>query len=129
MFNFRARKVTSWNIKSFLKHKNSFFWEKYKKIFWRFHFVKHKKFSQHGFSFIFRAWVEWKVKGSIFGNIRKAFFWENIRNFFRASYFKEKFEGWGWKVQGFIFFSIKMNYTLNRKYIKYSSLFDIYLTK
>ena len=27
------------------------------------------------------------------------------------------------------FFSINMNYTLNRKYNKYSSPFDIYLTK
>ena len=28
-----------------------------------------------------------------------------------------------------IFFSININYTLNRRYNKYSSLFDIYLTK
>ena len=33
------------------------------------------------------------------------------------------------KNQTTVFFSVNMNYTLNRKYNKYSSLFDIYLTK
>ena len=41
-------------------------------------------------------------------------------------FFMKTVNGYGLSTN---FFSINMNYTLNRKYNKYSSSFDIYLTK
>ena len=55
------------------------FWEKYKTFFQGFRFLKYKEFSPSGYMYHLR--LDWKVKSFISGNIRKAFLWENIRNF------------------------------------------------
>ena len=111
LLNFQALQLTSWNIRKFFKlevrkfnfpkynelgrllpeikgkfrfleckgvfrgfhfpkHKSTFLSRKYKKFFWCFRFLKFKILG-------------WKVRGSISGNIRKAFFWENIRIFLK----------------------------------------------
>ena len=105
-FYFQAEKVTSWNIRSFLKYKKSFLW--------RFCFLKCEKFSQGGSFFFFLTWAEkwgvhsWKYKKSFL--LRKynktfpgrVFLGNNIRNFFR-----ENFWVLGPKVQVFIFKNIR----------------------
>ena len=89
-FFFRAQKVHSWNMRSFLK-KDLF--TKYKK---KFFLRKYKKFFQGGFFFLsvcvwgggggsecsLPEYEKLFLKKSIYQNIRKNFFWENIRNFF-----------------------------------------------
>ena len=52
----------------------------------KFHFLIYQKFFS-GWIFLFFAWA-WKVRGSVFGNIKKIFFWENIRKGFLWEYMR-----------------------------------------
>ena len=75
-----------------------------------FHFSKHKTFFSEWVPFIFWAWkvisrnIKISFGASVSRNIRKAFFWESIRNFvileykkfYRGGFFY--FSGLGWKV-------------------------------
>ena len=108
-FIFCAWKGSSWNIRSFLSLgvKNFIsqnirvpFFMKYKKnLFWKS--IRKRTFFVF---FVFGAWEvpSWNIRSfqslglvsSISRNIRKAFFWENVRKFFRVDYFLSL----GWKV-------------------------------
>ena len=57
------------------------------------------------------------MQGFIFGNIRKALFWENIRIFFRADYFKKKYK----KLFREIFWGLRPESALERCIVYYSS--------
>ena len=81
----------SWNIKNFWwvfifwNIRTAFFWESIRSFFQGFCFLKYKKSfllrNFLGVDFFHFLSLGWKVQGSISGNTRKAFFWENIRNF------------------------------------------------
>ena len=115
----------------FRKYKKSLLLRKYKKFFRGFCFLKCKEFFS-GFllpeillTLELRSSISWnirnffrggffyflslgqKVQGFVYGNIRKAFFWQNIINFFSVIFlgknvrnlFREKFWGLTWEVR------------------------------
>ena len=93
----------SWKCKKcflFRKYNKIFLLTKYRKSFslWKYkiffnirakksHFWKNKECSWWRIFLIFLG-LGWEVQGSIFGNIRKDFFWENIRKAFFFYFFR-----------------------------------------
>ena len=74
----------------------------------KLHFMKYTEFFLAWIFFVFCARA-YKVQGSIFGNIRKAFFWENIGNFLSL------------ELKSFIFRNVR-NFFLGEFFFIFSSL-------
>ena len=119
--HFQALQIPSWNIRHFLRFglKSSIsqnitklHFQKYKKFFQGFCFLKYKEFFLD--CFFFNFFWPWPGKCSASRMYKKDFFWENIRfflilelescisrnirNFFGGRFFKF-FLGLGWEVR------------------------------
>ena len=81
--------------------------------------------------------LDWKMQGSIYRNIKKAFFLRKYKKHFQNGFFKEKpseiylgknFEGWGQKVKSFIYGNIKCSLILDQErfpdFLKYKEFFS-----
>ena len=69
----------SWNINSFPKYRKAFFLRNARNFCGLFVSWSMRNFL--GVNFFCFSILDWKVQGSILGNITKAFFWENIISF------------------------------------------------
>ena len=87
----------SWNIKNFFGVRLSrniraaFFWEKYKKFFQGFRFIKYKKFSRGGFILFFELGV--KSEGFHLRKYKKSFPLRKYKNFFLILELKSSVSG------------------------------------
>ena len=90
----------SWNIRNFFwlfqNIRKAYFWENIRSFFRGFCLLRYKKsfLLRNAFGvvfFVFRVWDE-KCRFSFTEMKKKVPFWENIRNFFRASLFMKKYK-------------------------------------